>query len=149
MGRTPKFPPLPPKEGQEVSLTVIPKALTPETEADRKREIALLARVKLDDNFDGVVDRIFALPETSMVGDAESPNLEVMKLKIDTVKWLADRGYGKAPQIVKLGTDEGTPQHILEQIAKKRTDALVEKMEADRLRAEAVTTEVEKEAEPS
>jgi len=149
MGRPPTFPPLPSKEPQSVALVPMPK-LTPETLAERKREISLLTRGKLDAKFDEVVDAIFELENTITTynsrGDA-SLSIDPLKLKLETLKWLADRGYGKAPQVVKVDTDTDTPNAILAEIARKRTEATIAQMEADRMRADAVTTEIEKETE--
>lgn len=141
MGRTKKFPPLPPKEGETLAVVPMPKALTPETLESRKRELALLARESLDKRFDRTIDAIFDMPDK--LENEKGTSLEPLKLKLDALKWLSDRGYGKAPQVIKLGSDEGTPTAILEKIARERTQAAVEKLEADRMRAEAITTTIE------
>ncbi len=148
MGRSEKFPPLPPKDSsQAVVLRDMPPSLTPESLAERKRELALLSRARVDKHFDDVVDRIMQLPDMST--DAKgTTSYEPLKLKLDALKWLSERGYGKSPQVIKLGADEGSPQAMLEKIAQKRTQEYLDQQEAERIRREAITTtEVTKEPE--
>lgn len=147
MGRTPKFPPLPAKDQPSQALVTVPMPprVSEETLAERKRELSLLSRTRVDQHFDDTVDRIFNLPD-STVNFKGDVSYEPLKIKADLLKWLAERGYGKAPQIVKLGTDAGSPQALLEEIAKRRTEEYIAKQEAERLRKEAITvpaTEVE------
>ena len=146
MGRSNKFPPLPPKDEKALVVvsTPMPGSLTPESLAERKRELSLLSRGRVDNHFDDVIDRVMRVPDTTV--DAKGTvSYDGLKLKLDALKWLSERGYGKSPQVIKLGTDEGSPQAMLEKIAQKRTQEYLDQQEADRIRREAVTTEVEKE----
>jgi hypothetical protein len=141
MGRTPKFPPLPPKEGsQEVAVIPMPPRVQKEALEARKRDVALVSRQHLDDHFDDTIKRIFELPD-KFVDLKGTTSIDPLKLKADMIKWLAERGYGKSPQVVKLETDTGTPDAILNEIAARKT-ALIQQLEAQRLRDEAIDATV-------
>ena len=122
----------------------MPRNLKPEQVQAKKRELQLLSRATLDEHYERVVTSILTMGDT-LVNAKGDISLEPMRLKLDCLKWLADRGHGKAPLVVRVGTDEGTPESILNEIARKRTEEYLARMEAEAMKATAITSEVETE----
>jgi hypothetical protein len=77
-------------------------------------ELALMSRSQLLANFDPVLDKIFALPPTRV-------NLMLQK---DVLAWLANRGYGKTADVIRIGADNSSFEGVMRSIAAEKLRVL-------------------------
>lgn len=85
------------------------------------KELALMSRDKLDANFDPVLDEIFASKKLS--------------LKLAALQWLAERGFGKVPKVVRIDSDDDSLEGTMRLLA-------AGKLEQFQARQDAITTEI-------
>jgi hypothetical protein len=117
-----KPPEAPETPAQSVELVPfnVGQAVAAQRKADLK-ELALLSRDKLDANFDKVIDEIMERGRLS--------------LKFAALCWLADRGFGKVPKVVRIDSDDDSPEGMIRMIAARKHEAMQAKLEA-------ITTEI-------